>query len=46
MATQLMIPQDAIIFHGNELRTTSLKVAEVFGKLHTFRKFQRIPSGE
>lgn len=34
MAAQLMIPQDAITFHGNELRTTSLKVAEAFGKLH------------
>lgn len=34
MTAQLMIPQDAITFHGNELRTTSLKVAEAFGKLH------------
>lgn len=28
------IPQDAVIFHDNQLRTTSIKVAEAFGKLH------------
>jgi Rha family phage regulatory protein len=30
----LTIPQDSIIFHDNQLRTTSHKVAEAFGKLH------------
>jgi Rha family phage regulatory protein len=28
------IPQDAIIFHHNQIRTNSIKVSEAFGKLH------------
>ncbi|NHR07626.1 Rha family transcriptional regulator [Chromobacterium haemolyticum] len=29
-----LTPQDLILVHDNELRTTSLKVADAFGKLH------------
>lgn len=35
MAAQLNLsPRDLILVHNDELRTTSLKVAEAFGKLH------------
>lgn len=29
-----LIPQDAVVFNGNQPRTTSTKIAEAFGKLH------------
>lgn len=43
-----IIPQDAIVFHHNQIRTNSLKVAEAFGKRHdnVLRKLQSIDCSE
>ncbi|MFD1216421.1 Rha family transcriptional regulator [Microbulbifer celer] len=44
MTAQPLIPTDAIVLHDNQVRTTSLKVAEAFGKRHdnVIRKLQTI----